>query len=273
MPWPRDFTHPAGFLAPPVLTEALALVGCADVRLRAVELATGLQAWEIEAGGAVCGVTTDGDDIYFGAEDGFLRAATTDGALQWQTQLGAPVVAPPLVTDDNVIAATLAGEVHCLARADGSHLWTVQTGAPIYAPPRRGPSTIIVGDDAGKLHSITPDGQLTAEYVFEGLVRAAAGIADTVVVAGDSAGILARINPCDMSELWAIRLPGPIAVEPVIVGDRIWCGAGPSLVAVDTQSGRILRRIVADAETTDVLAAFGRIYWATSDGKVVAISP
>jgi len=271
--WARDFTHPAGFLGPAVPAQGLALIGCADVRLRAVDVATGLQAWELAASGAVPAVAARDEHVYFGSEDGYVHAATTQGKYMWHTGLGAPVVAGPLVTDEYVIAATLAGEVHCLARASGARVWMVATDAPIYAAPRMGPSTILVGDDAGKLHNITPEGELVAEYAFEGLVRAPAGIADTVVVAGDSAGNVARINPSDMSEVWRTRVPGPVAAEPVIHAGLVWCCAGPNLVALDVESGRIRRRLAAEAETTDVIAAFGRIYWATADGRVRMISP
>jgi len=271
--WARDFTHPAGFLAPAVLVPGLALIGCADVRLRAVDVATGMQAWELAASGAVPAVAARDEHVYFGSEDGFVHAATMQGKYTWHTGLGAPAVASPLVTEDYVIAATLAGEVHCLARESGARVWMVATGAPIYAAPRMGPSTILVGDDAGRLHNITPEGELVADYAFEGLVRAPAGIADTVVVAGDSAGNVARINPSDMSEVWRASVPGPVAVQPVIHDGLVWCCAGPNLVALDAETGRARRRLVAEAESTDVIAAFGRVYWASADGRVRMVSP
>jgi len=269
--WGRDFTHPAGFLGRPALAPGLALLPCADVRLRAVDLATGLQAWEIEVGGAVCAVTADADRAYFGSEDGCLYAATAEGSVIWRSELGAKVVAPPLVTEDTVIAATLAGEVICVSRADGGEVWRVETDAPIYAAPRMGPSTILVGDDAGKLHNITREGEFVASFEFEGLVRAPVGVDGTVVVAGDSSGLLVRINPSDMTEMWRARLPGSIAVAPVVLGDTVWCAAGPSLVALNAETGGITARRIAEAETSDLIAAFGRVYWATTDGRVRVI--
>jgi outer membrane protein assembly factor BamB len=271
-PWLRDFTHPAGFLGPAAVTESLALVGCTDVRLRAVDLRTGQQVWEIATSGAVTGVTVEDDQVYFGSEDRHAYAAGADGALHWKgPDLGGKVVAAPLVTSEGIVVATLAGTVHCLAAGDGHELWRVTTGAPIYAPPRLGPSTILVGDDAGKLHSLSPDGKTVLTHDLEGVIRGSVGIAGEVVVAGDSSGLLVRINPRDMTELWRARLPGPIATEPAVAGASIWCGAGRSLVAVNTTSGRIVRRLRAEAEITDVLFAFGHLYWATTDGRVMVV--
>ena len=268
-PWLRDFTHPAGFLGSAAIADDVALVGCTDVRLRAVDVLTGQQVWEIEAGGAVTGVSTVDARVYFGSEDGRVYAAGADGVLRWTSvDLGSKLVAAPLATDGGIIVATLAGTVHCLAVGDGRELWQVSTGAPIYAAPRPGPSTILVGDDAGRLHSLTPDGEEVLTHDLKGLIRAPVGVAGEVVVAGDSSGLLARINPSDMTELWRTHLPGPVAAEPAIGGTMVWCGAGRSLVAVNAATGRIVRRLWAEAEVTDVLIAFGHLYWATADGRV-----
>lgn len=268
-PWLRDFTHPAGFLGPAAIADDVALVGCTDVRLRAVDVLTGQQVWEIEAGGAVTGVSAVGDRVYFGSEDGRVYAAGADGVLRWTSaDLGGKLVAAPLPTDAGIIVTTLAGGVHALAAGDGRELWRVTTGAPIYAAPRLGPSSILVGDDAGRLHSLTPDGDEVLTHDLAGLIRAPVGVAGEVVVAGDSSGLLARINPSDMTELWRTHLPGPVAAEPAIRGATVWVGAGRALVAVNATSGRIVRRLRAEAEVTDVLLAFGHVYWATADGRV-----
>ncbi|MGD9497343.1 MAG: PQQ-binding-like beta-propeller repeat protein [Armatimonadota bacterium] len=274
-PWARDFTHPAGFLGRPAVTPDLALLPCADLRLRAVELSTGQQAWEIQVGGAVTSVTADGNTVFFGSEDGSLYAANTKGELLWQRPLGARVVAEPLVTDEHVIAATLEGSIHCLARGDGRELWRVQTvtGAPIYAGPRMGPSTILVGDDGGMLHSITPEGEVVASLELAGLVRGPVGVSGGIVVVGDSSGLLVRIHASDMAEIWRAHLPGPVATAPVIVGDTVWCGAGSSLIALTAGRGRVIRRLRAAADTSDLVAAFGRMFWATTDGRVLRVNP
>lgn len=271
--WSGHFTHPSGFLGRPALLEGLVLVGCGDVRLRGVDLATGLKTWQVEVGGAVPGVTARGRLAYFGSDDGRMNAATEAGRLVWRTDLGARTASAPLVTEETVVTGTLAGEIVCVSRAQGEELWRVATdaGDPVYARPVMGPSTILVGDDGGVVHNITREGERLSGYEFEGLVRAAVAVRDSVVVAGDSAGVLVRLDPSDMSEVWRVELGGPIATEPVIVGDDVWCGAGRELVRLKAESGRIAGRRLAEAETCDLLAAHGRVYWATTDGRVRAV--
>ncbi|MEA3401742.1 MAG: PQQ-binding-like beta-propeller repeat protein [Armatimonadota bacterium] len=271
--WPWHFTHPAGFWGAPALLSGLAYIGCEDVRLRAVDVSTGLQAWEYEAAASVPGATAAGDSVYFGDDAGMLYAISASGELRWRVELGAAVAAAPLVTDEAVVVGTLEGQVHCLDTADGSPLWTVEADGPVYCSPTMGPSSILLGDDSGAVHSITREGQRLASLQLEGLVRAPVAVHEAVVVAGDTSGTLVRINPSEMTRLWTAQLSGPIAVEPVILGDAIWCGAGSSLVEVSAEQGRIISRHVAEAQTCDLIAAHGLLYWATTDGRIMAVQP
>lgn len=271
--WSRHFSHPAGFWGPAAVLDGLALVGCEDVRLRAVDLATGLQAWELRTQAGVPGVATSEELAWFTSEDGWLHCATATGELVWETQVGRKVTTAALVTDDLVIVGTADGTVDCVAREDGAALWTVELGAPVNAEPRMGPSTVLVGDDSGALHSITRDGELLASLELEGLIRAPVAVSGPIVIAADTSGTVARVDASEMSLMWTVRLPGAILAEPAIVGDSVWCGAGRHLIELNVDSGRVLSRHVAEAQTCDVLAAHGRIYWATTDGRVRAISP
>jgi len=269
--WGRQFIHPAGFWGRPALVPGHVLIGCGDVRLRGVAATTGLEGWEAAVGGAVPGVTASGEYAYFGSEDGAVHAVTSEGTLLWSVEVGGKVATAPLVTEQTVVVGTLKGDVCALARADGEELWRVHVGGPVYASPRMGPSTILVGDDGGMLHNIAREGELLASYEFGGLVRAPVAVAGAVVVAGDSAGTLARIDPSTMEATWTATLPGPVAVEPIIIGDTIWCAAGKSLVGVRASDGEVLSRRIAEAETSDCIAAHGRIYWATADGRIRAV--
>lgn len=271
--WARPFTHPAGFWGRAALADGTALVGCEDVRVRAVDVATGVQTWEIRVGGAVPGVTAVGHYAYFASAAPALYAVTAEGTQIWRTPLEAEVAAPPLVTEETVVVGTLDGSVCGFERASGARLWRVEPPfpSPIYARPTMGPSSILVGDDGGLLHSVARTGELLLSMQFEGLIRQPVAAQDAVVVAGDSSGLVRRINPADMTEIWSATLPGALAAEPIIDGDVVWCGAGRNLVALDLATGDTVQLRVAEAETCDVVMAHGRIYWATTDGRIGAV--
>ncbi|MFW5868790.1 MAG: PQQ-binding-like beta-propeller repeat protein, partial [Armatimonadota bacterium] len=272
--WGRPFTHPAGFWGRAAVSGDSAIVGCEDVRVRAVDLASGVQSWELAVGGAVPGVTAVGRRIYFTSAEPALYCADARGEQIWRTALDAAVASPPLVTEETVVVGTLGGSVCAYERLSGAKLWCVapEDPAPIYARPSMGPSSILAGTDDGRLFSIARSGELLTSMQFEGLIRQPVAVREAVVVAGDSSGLLRRINPADMTEIWSTRLPGPLAAEPIVSGGTIWCGAGRSLVSIDAEDGSILTRRRAQAQTSDVLAAHGRIYWATTDGHIGAVT-
>jgi len=272
--WGRPFTHPAGFWGRAGVIDGEAVVGCEDVRVRGIDLATGVQTWELAVGGAVPGVTTAEGRVYFTSAEPALYCASADGKQIWRTPLEAEAPAPPLVTEETVVVGTLAGTVCAFERTTGKLLWRVTPENPhaIYARPSMGPSSILVGNDGGRLISIARTGELLTSMEFEGLIRQPVAVQEAMVVVGDSSGLLRRINPADMTEIWSTRLPGPLAVEPIIEGGVIWCGAGRNLVAVDAEDGSKITRRTAEAETSDVLLAHGRIYWATTDGHIGAVN-
>ncbi len=270
--WERPFSHPAGFWGRPDVTGDKVLIGCGDVRLRAVDRSTGLEAWEVRTNGSVPGVTASGEYAYFASRRGMVHAVTVEGTVLWRTEVAGEVASPPLVTEETVVVGTLDGRVCCLDRKDGAEIWSVKVSAPIYASPRMGPSSILVGDDAGKLSSITREGELLASLQFQGLIREPVGVREKMVICGDSSGLVMLVNPSEMSEVWRVHLDGPLAAEPVLTEDAVWCGAGRRLVKLSLEDGSVLATHEAEAETTDCIAAHGRIYWVTGDGHIRSVS-
>jgi len=273
--WARPFTHPAGFCGRVALAGELVLVSCADGRLRAVDIRTGEQTWEKLAAGAVAEATPTDGVAFFGADNGHLYAVDlTSGRALWEVELGAPIASAPLVTNEQVVVGTVAGVVHCVKRGNGEKRWRFPEKehiGPIYASPRDGADCILVGSDDGKLYSLSPEGELRGTHELEGLIRAPVAVDGPTAIVGDSGGLLCTINPGDLTEIWRRNLPGPIAVEPILGADRLWCTAGKYLVCLRRDSGRIIWRRKGSGETTDCVRAGRTLYWVTADGLVCAI--
>ncbi|MFP4249664.1 MAG: PQQ-binding-like beta-propeller repeat protein [Armatimonadota bacterium] len=272
--WTGPFTHPAGFWGRAAVLGRHLVVGCEDVRIRAVDVVSGVQSWEFGVRGAVPAVSAEDGSVYFASAEPALYRVSADGAMVWRTPLRDEVASSPMVRSEMVVVGTLGGEVCAYERSTGEERWCVTPELPaaIYPRPSMGPSSILVGDDRGRLHSIARSGEMLTSMQFEGLIRQAVAVGDAIVIAGDSSGLLRRINPADMTERWQTRLPGPLAAEPVIAGGAVWCGAGRSLVEIDPEDGSTVSRRDAAAQTSDVIAAHGRIYWATTDGHIGAVT-
>ena len=293
--WARPFTHPAGFSGRPALVEEFVLIGCADGRLRAVDVRTGEEVWariamlrEVDprtgkegwgktADGMVAEATTAGGAVFFGADNGWLYAANLrDGKPLWDVDLGAPIASAPLVTESEVIVGTIAGVMHCVNRGNGEKRWRFpreECIGPLYASPRAGLHCILIGSDDGKLYSISPQGELRGAYELDGLVRAPVAVEGGAAIVGDTSGLLCKINTGDMSEVWRRRLSrrGGIAVEPILGADKLWCAAGRHLLCLRKATGRVIWRRSGTAITTDFVRAGETLYWATADGVVRAV--
>ena len=62
--------------------------------------------------------------VTFGSRDGYVYSLqSTDGKLNWKTDLGGPVVSSPAVTMDTVYAATKNGYIYALSTGDGEVRW------------------------------------------------------------------------------------------------------------------------------------------------------
>lgn len=267
--WVRPFTHPAGFHGAAAVDETRAFVGCGDAHVRAIELVSGVQAWELIVGATAGPPVVAGDALFFGADDGYLYAAgVEDGQVRWSASVGARVPAAPLVTEECVVVGTTAGIVHCLKRSDGEKCWRTTLEGPVYASPRAIADGYLVGGDDGHVHKLSSEGELLATVEMEGIVRAPVGIGGDVVVAGDSAGVICRIEPGVMTTIWQRRLQGPVAVAPIVDGDRVYCATGEELVCLDAAHGRVIWRRSTSTPSTGLTLAGGQLYWATADGHV-----
>lgn len=267
--WARPFTHPAGFTGRAAVAGDLAFVGCADARLRAVDLRTGLQKWEALVGASAAAPTAAGNAVFVGTDNGTLYAVSADrGSVLWVVSVGARVASAPLVTEERVVVGTVAGMVHCLGRGSGEKLWRVTVDGPIYASPRKAGDSYLVGTDDGVVYRISARGEVSGQLTMDGLVRAAVAASDGVAVAADSEGLVCRFEPATMVELWRRRLAGPVAADPVVVGDRVWCAAGVDLVCLRAETGEVWWRRHGARQTVDCAVTADHVYWTTADGLV-----
>ena len=79
----------------------------------ALDTETGGTVWEYEAEDAVLtAISVQNGYVTFGSRDGYVYSLqSTDGQLNWKTDLVGPVVSSPAVTMDTVYAATKDGNI------------------------------------------------------------------------------------------------------------------------------------------------------------------
>ena len=119
-----------GLRAPVAVFDNLILSGTADGYVFAIDRLAGRQRWRVRTGAAVQSVLSAGKCILATSLDNFIYCLSPqNGAKIWKRQLAGRVAAPPLVIDDSVLLAPLAGdECVVLSLEDGKKTNSIYVG-------------------------------------------------------------------------------------------------------------------------------------------------
>ena len=163
----------------PAVAEGMVYAAGHDGDIRAIQVASGKQAWtaktklalsagpELGAGVLVAG-SSDGDIIV-------LDAAS--GAERWRKSVKSEVLARPLIANDMIVVRTVDGHIEALALEDGATRWAVDEQVPRLtlrgnAPPVLAGDKIIAGFDSGKVLAIDAR---KGEVLWDTIVNAPTG--------------------------------------------------------------------------------------------------
>jgi outer membrane protein assembly factor BamB len=118
--------------APPLVTDTYALLPLVGDRLIAVNLSTGLQAWDVSVAARSRPAVDDGR-VFALDGGGILALNLADGSPAWRLPIEMPL-GPDLVSDEEwVVAGTTSGTVLAIRPVDGHLVWQRDIGARLSA--------------------------------------------------------------------------------------------------------------------------------------------
>jgi outer membrane protein assembly factor BamB len=227
------------------------------------------------------------------------------GRLLWSFDVGAAIVASPLVTfqpppdSDKVVVGDVNGVLHAFD-LNGNRLWATQLNGPISgaaaflqpppdqdapAPAQIDPGNrIYVGTERGTLYSLNPgEGSVAFAVALDGpIVSAPAAVrgfpapgAPPKVVVGTTAGTLYTLFADDGTEVWRFRTSGPITGTPGFFMPCAFVGSGDGNVyAIEEVDGRPVvswTAPVGSPVNTSLGLANGVLYFGADDSKLHAL--
>lgn len=167
-----------GFFSAPV--QAGNLIVAADDRggVRALEVASGRQAWLQDVGMPVLvDLSSNGSDLFIATTRGTLLALdASNGSVRWVFETGDPLVrlTTAAVRDSTVVFGGSDGLVRALDASTGVERWTYPITATVSAPPLIVGETVFVGAHDKMLYGFRlSDGKLTGTTPVEGVVKSA----------------------------------------------------------------------------------------------------
>ena len=234
------------------------LVGSADYKLHAVA-DNGLHLWSYQTGGRVySSPTPDGDEVYFGSDDGRLYKVDVDsGLLLWEFATGDKIRSSPALADGRLFVASWDGFLYAVEAARGTEVWK----APIAKYTRSSPAVhkgrVYVGDEQGRtLCFDAASGKPFWQQDLGGYISICPVVTDDGVFFASDQGHAALVGS-DGSVRWKRELGARLSGQPF---------ATQSQLLVPTESGLlVLRR--ADGQPDTRFAA------PENPGKIIAAVP
>jgi outer membrane protein assembly factor BamB len=138
-------------LGSPVLgTDKTLYVGSYNGTVYAMNTATGSSLSSAKASSWIwSGPSLDGNTLYFGDGKGSLYAHPVDGNDQaWNQPLNGAIIGTPLVSGDNIVVGTEAGNVYIIDRT-GNNLRPFSISGKVYSSPVAAGNLILVAPTGG----------------------------------------------------------------------------------------------------------------------------
>ncbi len=243
-----------------------------------------------------CEVTSDSIPKFWGAigktnspipevdSTQFINYTTTSSNSEinvkvlWQKELNTSLSASILVTDKNIFAAAINGNVYCFDLS-GNLIWKNKTGETIFSKPVEANNILAVGTIVGDLitmdastgkviQTIGIDEPITSQLItLDGEYN---GQATTGVVLGTAKGSVYCYDINSLEMIWENHsAQGMIETKPLLAGDRIIYGSWDNyLYCIDSRSGIINWKWTENNNFYYSPAAC----WPVTDGKNVYVS-
>ncbi|MGB8355169.1 MAG: PQQ-binding-like beta-propeller repeat protein [Chthoniobacteraceae bacterium] len=223
----------------PARYKARLLVGSADFKLHAVA-DNGTYLWSFATGGRVySSPVPDGDDVFFGSDDGHLYKVDVDsGVLIWEFITGDKIRGAPALSSGRVFVASWDGFLYAVESDSGRLAWKMPIAKFTRATPAVQGNKVFIGDEGGAMHCFDmATGRELWQQQLGGYISACPVVTPEGVAFASEQGAMAFMNP-DGTVKWKHSPGAGISGQPI---------ATQTQLLVPTEKGLlVLRR--ADGE-------------------------
>ena len=144
----------------PVVIPDHVIVPTASGRIPVIQLDGHVRVYIDAPGELATDIACSGPTVYGVTRKGIVFAADLGGGgILWQTTLGVPVIAPPVLWGKQLAVVTAEGELKLLFYSDGAIEHTIDIGAPVTAPPIVYDSMLYIATETGELVAVGRIGQ------------------------------------------------------------------------------------------------------------------
>ena len=218
-----------------------------------------------------------GDHVVFGTDDANLYCLNRkDGEEVWKFAAADQIQCAITVSDDTAFVAGCDGQFRLIDLNDGTERGGVPMGSPTGCTPAVSNGFAFVGTEQAEFVCIDlKNTKLKWGFADEdgaSPIRGAAAIKDKQVIFGARNRQVYSVNLDTGKQDWTVTLKGRVDGSPVVVGDRIFVGAGDGrLYALSLEGDIQWKKQLKGPINNTPAAAFGKLVIATDRGVVYCL--
>jgi len=244
-------------------------VGSADAKLHAVA-DNGTYLWGFSAGGRIySSPLPNGDDVYFGSDDGKLYKIDVDsGALIWEFSTGGKVRGSPALADGRVVFASGDGNVYAVSADSGVLAWKSPIAKFSRSSAALARGCVFIGDEAGGVHCLdAASGAEKWKQTLKGYVSHCPVVCDDGIFFTSEQGEAIFLG-ADGSVKWKRDLETRVSGQPIATQTQVLIPSERGLLVLRRNDGKPDERFVPPeklAKCTGVQVNNARLFLTTAE--------
>ena len=215
------------------------LIGSADYKMHAVG-DNGLPLWSHKTGGRIySSPVPDGDEVYFGSDDGYLYKVDIDsGMLIWQFETQDRIRSSPALVNGRLYVASWDGHLYAVDAETGSELWQSPLARYTSGSPAVRDGIVYIGDERGQMHAFRAEnGARVWQEKLDGRISACPLVTPEGVLFCAENGQLAMLESAGKVK-WKRELQSRVSGQPIATSTQLVFATDDGLKVLRQSDGR-----------------------------------
>jgi outer membrane protein assembly factor BamB len=277
----RSSIAPDVFTTPPLVADALLVLGTGKGVLRAYDTGSGKEKWNYDVGGSVQG--SPNLIGLAGGKKGVVAISQGDGCLHGiDLETGKGLWKMPAVercdgsagaSGDYIVMGSCASALHIYSASRGVKITDVSLGGDnqVAGGVAMSGTQAFAGTRSGKLCAVdVAEAKILWTFAEgQGEAFATPAVNDRVVIYGADDGKVYAVDRAKGTKVWALDT-GNRPLSPVIARDRVVIASGGALLLADLAAGKKLWSAPVSDDITSPAVVGGMILVGGDDGTVTA---
>jgi outer membrane protein assembly factor BamB len=260
-------------------------IGSMDMNLYALDASDGKEKWNFSTDGGIKSSVSiaepwgpDGEKVLvFGSYDNNMYGLDTNGKELWRYTAASFIHGKPAVYDDLAFTCSCDNNIYAVDVTTGDKAWNTSINDYSGVSPSAVNGTLYTAGRGGTVHAVNiTEGTPIWGYDSNGVIEGSPAVGDEAIFIGTIMGEMLALRMVDGNRTWLFRAPDKASIlsSPALVGGVLYFGDRAGILhALQASDGKELWNFTADsAIESSPAVAYGKIFFATSTGKVYALA-